>query len=72
LIAAPVPFKSGVAELTLIAYCGFTVGAWIASRQIALELGLVGARGAPRGIRDLRSRMPRRLPARPRFANRLA
>lgn len=49
----PALFKDGRAELTLIAYGGFTVGAWVACRQVALELDLSKIRGAPRMIRDL-------------------
>lgn len=49
----PAVFKHGQAEISLIAYGGFTVGAWIACRGIALELDLATMRGAPRIIRDL-------------------
>ena len=49
----PAVFVDGVAELTLLAYGGFTVGAWIGCNDIELELDLSKVRGAPRIIRDL-------------------
>jgi hypothetical protein len=49
----PAIFVDGVAELTLLAYGGFTVGAWIACKDVELELDLSKVRGAPRIIRDL-------------------
>lgn len=49
----PAPFVNGVAELSVIAYGGFTVGIWIPTRQVELELDLARVRGAPRPIRDL-------------------
>jgi len=49
----PAMFKDGVAELSIIAYGGFTVGAWIGCSDVELELDLAKVRGAPRIIRDL-------------------
>jgi hypothetical protein len=49
----PAVFHDHVAELSLLAYGGFTVGAWIGCRRIELELDLAKVRGAPRIIRDL-------------------
>ena len=46
-------FKDGVAELSVLAYGGFTVGIWIPSHGVQLELDLARVRGAPRVIRDL-------------------
>ncbi len=45
-------FEAGSAELKVTAWGGFTVGAWIPSRAIALELDLASIRGAPRIIRE--------------------
>jgi hypothetical protein len=44
-------FKEGVAKLTLEAWGGFTVGAWIPSRKVELELNLAEVPGAPKIIR---------------------
>jgi hypothetical protein len=49
----PAVFTEGKAELRVIAYGGFTVGAWIAHRGLSLELDLSKVRGAPRMIREL-------------------
>lgn len=49
----PVLMKDGVAELTLLAHGGFTVGVWIGSTQTELELDLSKVKGAPTIIRDL-------------------
>jgi len=49
----PAIFVEGIAELTVLAYGGFTVGAWIACKDVELELDLSKVRGAPRIIRDL-------------------
>ena len=49
----PAVFEGGVAELSLIAYGGFTVGAWIGCSGVELELDLSKVRGAPRIIREL-------------------
>lgn len=49
----PAVFHDGIAELTLIAYGGFTVGAWIGCTKTEVELDLSKVRGAPRMIRDL-------------------
>lgn len=49
----PAIFQDGVAELSLIAYGGFTVGVWIGCSDVELELDLSKVRGAPRIIRDL-------------------
>ena len=49
----PAVFHGGVAELSVIAYGGFTVGAWIACSDTELELDLSKVKGAPRIIRDL-------------------
>ena len=47
------PFE-GVASLDLLAYGGFTVGAWIPERKgTLLELDLSTVKGAPRIIRDV-------------------
>ena len=47
------PFE-GVASLDLLAYGGFTVGAWIPERDgTLLELDLSTVKGAPRIIRDV-------------------
>lgn len=47
------PFE-GVASLDLLAYGGFTVGAWIPERDgTLLELDLSKVKGAPRIIRDV-------------------
>jgi hypothetical protein len=45
-------FKGRVAELTVRAWGGFTVGVWIPARGVALELDLAQAPGAPRAIRE--------------------
>ena len=46
--------RNGVASLDLLAYGGFTVGAWISAPvETFLELDLSKVRGAPRIIRDL-------------------
>ncbi len=47
----PAMFTGGVAELSLITYGGFTVGAWIGCSKIELELDLAKVRGAPLIIR---------------------
>lgn len=49
----PALFENGVAELKLIAWGGFTVGAWIPFAGVDLEFDLAEARGAPRIIREL-------------------
>lgn len=49
----PAVFQGNVAELSLLARGGFTVGVWIASSGVELELDLSKVRGAPRIIRDL-------------------
>jgi hypothetical protein len=49
----PALLKDGVAELSLIAYGGFTVGVWIGCTGTELELDLSKIKGAPRIIRDL-------------------
>lgn len=49
----PVLLQDGVAELSLIAYGGFTVGVWIGCTKTELELDLSKIKGAPRIIRDL-------------------
>lgn len=46
-------FKDGRAELSVLSYGGFTVGVWIPSHGVQLELDLARVRGAPRAIRDL-------------------
>ena len=48
----PVTFRDGVAELSLLAYGGFTVGVWIACIGLELELDLSKVKGAPRIIRE--------------------
>jgi hypothetical protein len=47
------PFVDNVASLSVLAFGGFTVGAWIPSRRIELELDLAEIRKAPRIIREL-------------------
>lgn len=49
----PAVFTEGKAELRVISYGGFTVGAWIAHRNLCLELDLSKVRGAPRIVREL-------------------
>lgn len=48
-----VPFANGRAALDVIAWGGFTVGAWVAEAGVELELDLAEAPGAPRVIREL-------------------
>jgi hypothetical protein len=48
----PAVFREGVAELSLLAYGGFTVGAWVACTGVELELDLSKIKGAPRMIRE--------------------
>jgi hypothetical protein len=48
----PAVFSGGVAELALLVYGGFTVGAWVGCRRVELELDLAKIKGAPRLIRD--------------------
>ncbi len=45
-------FKRGRAKLEVTAYGGFTVGAWLPSRQIELELDLARLENAPRIVRE--------------------
>jgi hypothetical protein len=47
-----VTFANGVAALTLRAFGGFTVGAWIPSHQVQLELDLAEQSDAPRAIKE--------------------
>jgi hypothetical protein len=49
----PAIFHDRVAEFSLIARGGFTVGAWVGCSDIELELDLSKVRGAPRIIREL-------------------
>jgi hypothetical protein len=49
----PVVFHDGKAVLTLLAYGGFTVGAWIARLEIELELDLAEIKSAPWIVRNL-------------------
>jgi hypothetical protein len=49
----PAVLKDGVAELSLLAYGGFTVGVWIGCTETELELDLAKVKGAPLIIRDL-------------------
>jgi hypothetical protein len=49
----PVPLTDGFAELSLLAYGGFTVGVWIQATETQLELDLSKIKGAPIIIRDL-------------------
>ena len=44
-------FRDGRAQITVTSYGGFTVGAWIGSRAVELELDLSKIRGAPLIIR---------------------
>lgn len=45
-------FHGGTAELTVMSYGGFTVGAWIPSVPVELELNLARAKDAPRIVRE--------------------
>lgn len=45
-------FANGVAALTIRAFGGFTVGAWIPSHQVQLELDLAELSYAPRAIKE--------------------
>jgi len=47
----PAMFTNGIAELSLITYGGFTVGAWVGCSGVELELDLAKVRGAPIIIR---------------------
>ena len=44
--------EKGSAEISIISYGGFTVGAWIPSHEVELELDLSKERGAPRIVRE--------------------
>ena len=46
-------FVGNTARFSILAYGGFTVGAWIPSRQLQLELDLSEPPGAPQVIREL-------------------
>jgi hypothetical protein len=46
------PLRNGTATLSVTVWGGFTVGVWIPSRAVELELNLATARGAPRIIRE--------------------
>lgn len=48
----PVSFRNGSAELSLLSYGGFTVGAWIASEGVELELDLAELPYAPQIVRE--------------------
>jgi hypothetical protein len=48
----PAVFSAGVAELALLVYGGFTVGAWVGCKGVELELDLAKIKGAPRLIRE--------------------
>jgi hypothetical protein len=48
-----VKFVGDTARFSVLAYGGFTVGAWIPSRHVQLELDLSEAPGAPQVIREL-------------------
>lgn len=48
----PAVFHDHVAELSLLAHGGFTVGVWIPCDDVQLELDLSKVKGAPRLIRD--------------------
>ncbi len=47
------PFIGDTSSLSVLAFGGFTVGAWIPSREVELELDLATIRKAPRIIREL-------------------
>ncbi|SHF21701.1 hypothetical protein SAMN02745157_1927 [Kaistia soli DSM 19436] len=47
------PFIGNTSTLSVLAFGGFTVGAWIPSREVELELDLASIRKAPRIIREL-------------------
>jgi hypothetical protein len=49
----PAAFENGVAQLSRWAWGGFTVGAWIPSKGVELELDLAELPNAPRIIREL-------------------
>ncbi len=46
------PLRDGAAHLSFTCWGGFTVGVWIPSRGIELELNLAHAPGAPKVIRE--------------------
>jgi hypothetical protein len=48
----PVIVHGNAAELSLLAYGGFTVGVWIPCANVELELDLSKVKGAPRMIRE--------------------
>lgn len=49
----PAGFRNGRAEVSVIAYGGFTVGVWLPWKRVELELDLAEVKGAPRIVKEL-------------------